>query len=265
MYSREAGLSSIKQMNRRLAVIIIILGLSYLLYSERATFRGWLDVFERAPEESSLPTPSPYDSQSPSSSANPTSTPLKPAVNLDIPFTSQAPFKVWDEDHEEFCEEAAVLMVVGYVRGDSSITDPAVADARLYEIKNWELATFGYFEDTTAAETVRIIREHFGISKVELFNNPSINDMKSWLDQGRAIIVPAAGQQLGNPNFTAPGPLYHMVVVKGYTSDGKFITNDAGTRKGADYIYDQSVIMNAMHDWNGGDVTHGAKVVIVVG
>lgn len=248
-------------MNRRLTALIVILGLGYVLYTERATFHSWIARVNPTPSASATPTPAPYTSRTPVAS----SSPVAAAVNLDVPFTSQAPFKIWDEDHEEFCEEAAALMAASYVKGDNSITDPAIADAKLYDIKAWEMATFGYFKDTTAAETARILKEYLGISKTEIVSNPSINDIKSLLNQGRVVLVPSAGRLLGNPNFSGQGPLYHMVVVKGYTKTGQFITNDAGTRKGADYIYETSVIMNAMHDWNGGDVLNGTKVVIVVG
>ncbi len=68
---------------------------------------------------------------------------------------------------------------------------------------------------------------------------------------------------LGNPNFSGEGPLYHALVLKGYT-ETTFVTNDPGTRLGADYQYDFDTIMTAMHDWNGGGVENGAKVVVVI-
>lgn len=252
-------------MNRRLTAIIIIIGLGYVLYTERATFSEWIAAVRSTPVATTTPTPSAYVSRTPGISSSPIPIVSGTAVNLDIPFTSQAPYKIWDEDHEEFCEEASVLMAASYIRGDNSITSPAIADAELYKIKAWEMSIFGYFKDTTAAESARILREYFGIAKVEVISDPTVNDIKSWLSQGRAVLVPAAGRRLGNPNFTGQGPLYHMLVIKGYNQAGQFITNDPGTRNGADYIYDTSVIMNAMHDWNGGDVDNGAKVVIVVG
>src|SRR3989344_6960165 len=43
--------------------------------------------------------------------------PLPSEVNLAIPFTVQAPFANLDEVHEEFCEEASVLMAASYVLG----------------------------------------------------------------------------------------------------------------------------------------------------
>ena len=70
---------------------------------------------------------------------------------------------------------------------------------------------------------------------------------------------------LKNPYYTQPGPERHKVVIIGYDPDNKeFITNDPGTRRGADYVYDGALLWDAIHDWNGGDVPQGAKVMIVV-
>ena len=56
-----------------------------------------------------------------------------------------------------------------------------------------------------------------------------------------------------------------MLVVRGFTSDGKFITNDPGTYRGEGYQYDFDTVMNAIHDWNGGEeITQGKKVALIV-
>lgn len=182
--------------------------------------------------------------------------------NLAVPFTSQAPHANWDKDHGEFCEEASVLMVGRFLQG-RKIEDKEEAETALQQIKQWEIEHLGKYLDTTAAETAEILRDIYEL-QVELVNEPTIERLEQALAAGHPIIVPAAGRQLGNPNFQRPGPLYHMLVLKGYTADGHFITNDPGTRKGADYVYKQSVIMDAIHDWNGGDVDHGQRVVLIV-
>jgi hypothetical protein len=190
--------------------------------------------------------------------------------NFAVPFTSQAPNAVWDQDHEEFCEEASVLMV-GRFWKQLPISDADDAERALQKIKAWELDNLGYYFDTTAAETAKVLEGLYQV-KTRLMNNPTIDDIKTEIAAGRPVIVPTAGRELGNPYFTSPGPIYHMVVIKGYTADGKFITNDAGTKHGANYVYDQSVIMNAMHDWipgsdrtkaGNGTTTNGGQVVIV--
>lgn len=191
--------------------------------------------------------------------------------NLAVPFTSQAPHANWDEDHGEFCEEASVLMAGRYFarRGILSADD---AEAALQSIKRWELDNLGWYFDTTAAETASIIRGLYDLTVTEL-EDPTITDIKSAIAAGKLVLVPAAGRELGNPNFTAPGPIYHFFVIRGYTADGKFITNDPGTRKGEQYVYDQQVVMDAISDWvpkeprtvpRSGDVAGGRKVVLIV-
>jgi hypothetical protein len=189
---------------------------------------------------------------------------LPAEINLNVPFTIQAPHQNWVMPYKEFCEEASVLMAASYITGQD-IPNPDFADAKMKEIQNYEIDRFGYYEDTTAEETATILNDNYNLETVELIYNPSIDDIKTALSKDQVVIVPAAGRQLGNPYFSGLGPLYHMLVIKGYTKDDKFITNDPGTRRGADYIYDFDVIMNAMHDWNNGDVTNGQKVIIVVG
>ncbi len=216
-------------------------------------------------EKVDLPVAQNHNNFNPSPSPTPTPPSSLPAeINLAVPFTSQAPHMNWEDPYGEFCEEASTLMAAFYLQ-DKTIPNADFADRELLKIMDFEVNKLGYHLDTTAQETTVILKEYFGISEVKLLNDPTVNQIKENLAQGKLIIVPAAGRMLANPNFTAPGPLYHMLVIKGYTSDGKFITNDPGTRKGADFIYQYDNLMNAIHDWNGGDVLNGKRVVIVVG
>lgn len=187
---------------------------------------------------------------------------LPAEMNLKVPFTSQAPHANWDEDHEEFCEEASVLMVGRYF-SQRTIADKDDAEQALQQLKARELELFGYFKDTTAAETAQLLEDRYPV-ETELLTDPTAEQIRQAVAAGFPVIIPAAGRQLNNPNFKQPGPLYHMLVVKGYLKDGQFITNDPGTRKGADYLYPAERILTALHDWNGGDVDRGARVVIVV-
>jgi hypothetical protein len=55
------------------------------------------------------------------------------------------------------------------------------------------------------------------------------------------------GRELKNPNFKAPGPVTHMVLVKGYDYKTKeFITNDPGTRRGENYRYPEKISLKAI-------------------
>jgi len=190
-----------------------------------------------------------------------TKTTIPDEINFDVPFTSQAPNANWDRTHEEACEEAAILMAERYFN-KQPITSADDAEAGLQEIIAWENQNLGFFESTTTNETVRIIHKMFNL-KAEIITNPSVDEIKAALADGKLVLVPAAGREIGNPFYTAPGPLYHMLLLKGYTKT-QFITNDAGTKRGENYPYNFKTILDANHDWNGGDVARGAKKVIFV-
>ena len=215
-----------------------------------------------------LPPAQTYQAAVSSGSGNSTAIAADPAlpaeVNLEISFTSQAPNQDWGAPYQQFCEEASMLMAASYVKGET-ISGPADADAKLLAIKDFEEKRLGFYEDTNADETAVILREYFGLDKVQVVSDPSVQNIKIALAAGKTVIVPLAGRQVGNPYYRHPGPLYHMLVLKGYRKNGDFITNDPGTKRGADYIYKPDTIMNAIHDWNGGNVDAGRKVMIVVG
>jgi len=176
-------------------------------------------------------------------------TALPSEVNLDVPFTSQAPFGNWDEVHEETCEEATVLMVHAYYEGQArGVIDPNVAEEVLQDMVESENLIFGYFKDTTVEETAKFAEIYYGYGHVEVLENPEMNTLKRHLAEGRPVIVPTSGRILANPFFSGIGPIYHMVVLKGYTKDG-FIVNDPGTRRGADWVYGYDHLMSAIHDW----------------
>lgn len=187
--------------------------------------------------------------------------PLPIEINIKVPFTSQAPYAKWELPYGEACEEASALMI-HYFYQKKQFTQ-AIADSEIKRLVDFQTKKYGFYKDSTAEETARFIKDYWKYKKVRVVP-ATIEGIKQELANGRPVIIPAAGRLLGNPNFRQPGPLYHMLVVKGYTKDGKFITNDPGTRKGSNYVYDQKKLLNAIHDWNGGDVNNGEKVMIIV-
>ena len=225
-------------------------------------------AYEEAVSAPILPTSASAPSNTPAVAPASTTTPISPLpkqVNLAVPFTAQAPHANWDDPYAEFCEEASVLMAISYITG-KSIPNPDFAAQKMLEIKAFEEKRFGYYKDTTAAETAIIFQEFYKYKNVKVLDNPKVADIKQALAAGKLVVIPAAGRLLGNPYYTPPGPLYHMLVIKGYTADGKFITNDPGTRRGADFVYSEATIMNAIHDWRTDTkIELGKKVVIIVG
>lgn len=186
---------------------------------------------------------------------------LPAQFNLAVPFTSQAPHADWSLPFQEACEEASAYMVSAYLAGvPSGKIDPTIATKEILDVVDFQKDFLGHYLDTTAEETVRFIDAFYGYGVI-VVDDPSVEMIKAEIAAGRPVIVPAAGKQLDNPFFSGEGPLYHMFVIKGYTED-KFIVNDPGTRNGENYVYDISVVMSAMGDWNNGKPEEGAKRVI---
>ncbi len=183
-------------------------------------------------------------------------------INLAVPFTPQAPHANWDLPYQEACEEASILMVARY-KNSEPIRSPEDADQEILKLVEFQNSFFGDYKDTTAEETAEIARVYYGFTNTEVVYDFTVEDIKREVANGNPVILPAAGRQLPNPYFRTPGPLYHMLVVRGYTED-TFITNDPGTWRGEEFIYTYSGLLEAVHDWNGGDVEHGRRVMIVV-
>lgn len=189
--------------------------------------------------------------------------PERPAsFNLKVPFVPQAPFRVWDEIHEDACEEASILMLEAYVKGEVSVSLEE-AERRIQELVKYQNETYGDFRSFDAEATAKLMRDKLGVKGAVALPVTSADDIRAQIALGRPVVIPAAGKLLNNPNFKNGGPLYHMLLIKGYSKD-TFITNDPGTRVGADYVYQVDVVMNAIRDWNGGDVMNGGKIMIIV-
>ncbi|MFA6421999.1 MAG: C39 family peptidase [Candidatus Buchananbacteria bacterium] len=190
------------------------------------------------------------------------------SFELRVAFAQQAPFANWDELHEESCEEASMIMAAKYFHKEN--LDETIMEQEIQGLIGWQKErSFGV--DLTAEETQIILKEYFGLN-AKLTTDVSVDRIKYELSKGNLIIVPAAGRELGNPNFKQPGPIYHMLVIKGY-SGSQFITNDPGTRKGNGWRYDFEKLINSVHDWNhqlaeGGmtdqEMALGQRIMIIV-
>lgn len=181
---------------------------------------------------------------------------------LAMPFYSQAPNGNWDAVHEEMCEEASLLNAGLYLQGKK--LSAADYDRELLKLKDLGDETVGTWVSTTIADTKKLSDAYFGQSlKSKIIDNPTIAEIEAEVAADHPVIVPLAGREVGNPNYTPPGPIYHMLVVKGY-DEKFFITNDVGTRKGDSYVFTKKIIMDKMHDWNEKDIHLGVKKILVL-
>jgi hypothetical protein len=202
------------------------------------------------------------DNLAPSSAAS-ASASLPASVRIEMPFASQAPTGDWNDPYQEACEEASLLLVFHYLSGIP--LSPAIMDRDIRELVTWE-TEHGYPEDVTVAELASIAREKYGYdADIIEGTDLTIRRIEQELSSGNPVIVPLAGQDIGNPYYSGDGPPYHMLVINGYDSRN-FVTHDVGTRRGEYYAYKKEVIMDAIHDWTGSKETirDGAKRALVL-
>lgn len=178
-------------------------------------------------------------------------------------FAAQAPHGNWNPPYDEACEEASLIIVRHYLEGTTLNAD--VMDADIKTMVAFETSK-GLPIDIDMHELASVAEEMFGYdTEVVEGNDVTIERIQQELAAGNPVILPLAGQDIGNPNYTGDGPPYHVLVVLGY--DGKnFITHDVGTRNGKNYVYRKEVLMSAIHDWNGSvdTIRSGPRRMLIV-
>jgi len=173
---------------------------------------------------------------------------------LKVPFTSQAPTGEWkDQRQQDGCEEAVVAMAMAWV-GEEKNIKPADWRLRILILSTFEKKKYGEYRDVALADMVKwLFKDYFSYDQatIKTINNPA--DILTELEDGHIILAPMNGQALKNPNFTAPGPERHMILIKGYDYQTKqFITNDPGTRRGENYRYSENIILKAIRPYKTG-------------
>jgi len=194
---------------------------------------------------------------------------LPEEIILEVPFTSQAPLFVWDEIHEEACEEATLVMMKYYLDGKK--LDPKISENEIQNIVKYQIKKYGDYKDTDLKKTADIFLDYYGNGenykgkKMKVIYDIKKEDLKKHLVQGNPTIVPTAGRLLKNPNFKSPGPLYHNLILIGYKNE-KIIVNDPGTKKGEKYEYSIDILFEAIHDFPGKaeDIKKGRKAMIIL-
>ncbi|KKQ27646.1 MAG: hypothetical protein US42_C0007G0037 [Candidatus Magasanikbacteria bacterium GW2011_GWC2_37_14] len=182
---------------------------------------------------------------------------------LNVPFTSQAPEKNWEQPWQDACEEAALLMLDAYYKGYN--LSPIFSRDEILKMVKWE-EDKGWGLSIPIVDIKQMTEEYFHLNlvgQIKIIENPTVDDIKKFIANNKPVLVVANGKVLPNPNFRNGGPIYHALIIKGYDEEN-FITNDPGTQFGKDFKYKYQDLMNAIHDWNNGDVKNGRKVILVV-
>lgn len=187
---------------------------------------------------------------------------------IDVPFTSQAPEKNWDQPWQDACEEAAVLMLDAYYKGYD--LSPLFAKDEILKMIEWEKGQ-GWGNSLEIERVGELVGEYVFKTqnainktqrKVMIVEDPTVEDIKKFIANGQPVLAMADGKVLPNPHFRNGGPVYHALVIRGYT-ETEFITNDPGTQFGKGFRYKYDDLLDAIHDWNGGDVKNGRKAALV--
>lgn len=246
---------SIRMAKRLLTISLIVVAFGFIAF--RGIVRDAYIEWTKPAVPSEEPSPSPTVS---GGAATPTSSfaPVAGAVNLAVQFFTQAPASDWSQPWQDACEEASVILVGSYWSNETLTADSMAQ--RILQAVAWENEHFGYYQETTAAQTAEMLRALYGYERVDVLYDVGIADILKNVRAGRPVIVPLAGQMLGNPYYKPPGPVYHMLVVKGVADNGDIITNDVGTRHGKNLTYSPSVFLNAMHDAPQGGAAFPANV-----
>ncbi|MDP2647880.1 MAG: C39 family peptidase [Candidatus Yanofskybacteria bacterium] len=230
---------------------------------------GWKADLFRTPEPSASVSPTKTAQiKSPTPTPRTTAATLPAQVLLNVPFMAQSPLGNWsDPRQQDACEEASLLMAYHWATGEP-IGSLQESEAEIIAFAEYQIERYGHAIDTSAADTVKLMKEYLEYSKVRLVYDITLADIKTELAKGNLVIVPALGRELPNPNFTPPGPLRHMFVIIGYDdSRQQFITNDPGTRQGKGFRYAYSVMEDAFFDYPTGrhePLTEMRRAMIVV-
>lgn len=214
--------------------------------------------FEAATVPSPTSAPAPIVREVPPS---PPSLPAVDAINLDVPFASQAPFANWVQPYQDACEEATIIMIERYLRG-ASLTLQEM-DTEILRMVDLQQDRYGFFRDSNVAETVRLAEASYPDITARAVYDITAEDIRAALAGGTPVLVLVNGQKIGNPFYTFPGPERHTLVIKGVTGN-TFITNDPGTRRGADFAYPIDTVMNALVDYDGGTPGTGKRAMILL-
>src|SRR5258706_5004727 len=162
---------------------------------------------------------------------------LPAAVLLPVPFTSEAPLNNWAQ-RQHTCEEASIVMVDRYLRGDHSGTliDPRTADNAINQVTAWKPA-----QDLTLKQVGEVANINLSWA-YKILPSDRLN-MKQQLALGRPLIFGVRTHGLGNANYPGYRTHYeqtgwsvsHYLVVTGYNGSGQFILNHPRLTRGPSY------------------------------
>lgn len=187
---------------------------------------------------------------------------LPPSVTLGVPFYPQAPDNKRILPWTEACSEANLVLAAYYIQNKTLTKDQFKKD--ILAMTKVQEKFFDTYIEISMVELKKLYDRFYpkiGTSKI--IDNPTIDQIKEELAQWNIVIVPTAGKELNNPYYLEYAPRFHTVLIRWY-DDKYFYANDVGISRGENFPYLQEVIMEANHDLVDGDITQGAKRILVI-
>ncbi len=177
------------------------------------------------------------------------------SINLAVPFTPEAPDGLMVKPWNNSCEEASIIMLDEYYKGNTQKTIPKpTAKTAILDYIAIEDKIFGYNANANATEITRLINGYSKYFEANVKTNPTLDEIKNELNAGRPVFALLYGYNLNNPRiqFLRGGSYYHTFVIKGFDEDKKeFIVNDNGDLKqGLDLRYSYDTILGALRDYS---------------
>jgi 6-pyruvoyl-tetrahydropterin synthase len=183
-------------------------------------------------------------------------------------FVPQSPEKNWDQPWQDACEEAS-LLTVDYFYRQISQSDPQIIKNDLIKIFDFE--TQQSFTHDVNLDQMALIAQNYLKYTPKIINNPTTEDIKTYIFQDIPVIVPANGKTLyqENKHFKDGGPYYHNLVILGYDDNTqKFTVHDVGTQFGAYFKYTYSLLIESIHDFPKSlqkeDINQGDKRILIL-
>lgn len=144
---------------------------------------------------------------------------------LNVPYTSQVPTGNWNDPRQaDGCEEASLVMAMGWINGGA--VPPEEAERDIINISEYERRIFGFYQDTSAQDTARLMRDFFLYTDVAVKENINTENIKQEIASNRLVIIPIDPRLTGLAMYRN-GPVRHMIVVVGYDDkNDELIIND---------------------------------------
>lgn len=219
---------------------------------------GWGSRADSEAVESEVHPVGPYPNRIPEgekTASIPSDAELPETMIQMVPFTPQAPSAQWsDLVFQNACEESSLIMAAAWAASETTLPPKAEIEERIRSISALAEKRFGdEAYDTSADDTAALYREYFKSDNISVLHDLTLDDLRDAIREGNIVVAPFDGRELGNPHYTPPGPIYHMLVIIGYDADTReFVTNDPGTRLGASFRYAEDVLFDAISDYPTG-------------